>query len=68
MRLDPRKCLTPIIELAHGFGRVVEEAAGLQIVGGDDMIDLLRLIVREQALIITLEEVQRVGLSVSLNE
>lgn len=68
MSFDPGEGLAPIIELSHCFSGVIEQAACLEVVGGDNRLDLFGVLRCEESIIITFKEVKRIRLGVSLNE
>lgn len=62
MRLNPGEFLLPIIQFADCLILVVDEATGLEFVVIEDLTDFLSLLRVEEAMIISLEEVDSVCL------
>ena len=60
MRLNPGEFLLPIVQFANCLVFVVDEAAGLKIVFLKDLTDFLSLLRAEEAMIVSLEEVDGV--------
>jgi hypothetical protein len=43
VRLDPWKGFPPVIKLPHRFSGIIEQTAGLELVVGNDVVNLLGL-------------------------
>jgi hypothetical protein len=65
---NPGESFLPGSYLAHGFVFVVDEAAGLEVVVGEDLVNFFGLIAAEETLVIALEEIKGERLGHSLSE